>query len=85
MKFGINHSGVNFDHKVLAEIISRHWREDRLLFALDRESPRAGLEGSWFQQPASGALELHWSRRCRRIPGAELPAPLQAKLLETVA
>lgn len=81
MKYGINRPSRNFDHKVLAEIISRHWRVDRPLFTLDREASPAGLEASWLQS----ALELHWSRRYRRIPGAELLAPLQAKLLEGVA
>jgi acetoacetate decarboxylase len=31
MKIGINHASANFDHTVLAEVISSRWREDRLM------------------------------------------------------
>jgi hypothetical protein len=85
MKIGINHASANFDHTVLAEVISSRWREDRPSFTLNREARGARLEASWLQQPANGALELHWSRRCPCIPSAELPPPMQAKLLEGAA
>jgi hypothetical protein len=85
MKIGINHASANFDHRVLAEVISSRWREDRPFFTLNREARGARLEASWLQQPANSALELHWSRRCPCIPCAELPPPMQTKLLEGAA
>lgn len=63
MKIGINHASENFDHTVLAEVISSRWREDRPFFTLNREARGARLDASWLQQPANSALELHWSRR----------------------
>jgi|HubBroStandDraft_1064217.scaffolds.fasta_scaffold173278_2 hypothetical protein len=68
MKIGINHASANFDHTVLAEVISRRWREDRLFFTLNRGAHGARLEASWLQQPANSALELHWSRRAPGSP-----------------
>lgn len=85
MKIGINRARVNFDHTVLAEVISSRWREDRPFFPLNREARGARLEASWLQQSAHSVLELHWSRRSPCIPSAELPPPLQAKLLEGAA
>jgi len=69
MKIGINHASENFDHTVLAEVISSRWREDRPFFTLNREARGARLDASWLQQPANSALELHWSRRWRRRTG----------------
>jgi hypothetical protein len=85
MKTGINHASANFDHTVLAEVISSRWREDRPLFTLNREARGARLEAWWLQQQANSALELHWSRRCPCIRSAELPPPLQPELLEGAA
>jgi hypothetical protein len=85
MNFGINHASANFGHTVLAEAISSRWREDRPFFTLNTEARGARLQASWLQQPANSALELHWSRRCPCIPSAELPPPMQAKLLEGAA
>jgi hypothetical protein len=85
MKIGINHASANFDHTVLAEVISSRWREDRSFFRLNREARGARLEASWLQQPPNNALKLHWSSRCPRIPVAELPPPLQARLSDGAA
>jgi hypothetical protein len=85
MKIGINRASANFDNTVLAESFSSRWREDRRYFALIRQARGARLEASWLQQPANSALELRWSLRCRCIPSAELPPPLQASLLEGAA
>jgi len=81
MNIGINHASANFDHTILAEVISSRCREDLRFFTLNREARGARPEASWLQQPANSALELHWSRRCPCIPTAELPPPMQAKLL----
>jgi hypothetical protein len=53
---------LDFDHTALAELISRRWQEDRPYFTPHRKARGAALEGSWWRQPASSALKLHWSR-----------------------
>ena len=68
MKIRINHVSANYDHTVLAEVISGRWRENRSFFTLNREAHGAWLEASWLQQPANSALELHRSRRAPRSP-----------------
>jgi predicted component of type VI protein secretion system len=52
-----------FDHTTLAQLISRRWQEDRPYFTPNKKARGAWLEGSWWRQPANGALKLHWSRR----------------------
>ena len=54
---------LDFDHTLLAELISLRWQEDRPYFTLNRTARGAWLEGSWWRQPAHSALKLHWSRR----------------------
>jgi hypothetical protein len=85
MKIGINHASASFDHTVLAEVISSRWKEGRPFFTVNKEARGARLEGSWLQQPPNRALKLHWSRRCPRIPVAELSPPFQARLSDSAA
>ncbi len=54
---------VDFDHTALAELISRHWQEDKPYFTLNKKAPGAWLKGSWRRQPANSAQKLRWSRR----------------------
>jgi hypothetical protein len=54
---------LDFDHTVLAELVSRRWQADKLHFKLNRKDCGAWLEGEWWRQPANSALKLRWSRR----------------------
>ena len=76
----LRHSAsAQFDHAVLAEVISRRWTDDCPYFRVTRKKARGSRpEASWWRQPADGALELHCSRGS--CPG--LPLPSQAKVLE---
>ena len=56
------HTAVNrhadFDHSALAELIARHWKQDRSYFTLNKGSRWAQPEAYWSRQPGS----LSWSR-----------------------
>jgi len=71
-EIGIDHASANFDHTVLAEVISSRWTKDRPCFTLNTEARGGRLEASWLRQPANSDLELHWSRRCPCIPRKRL-------------
>lgn len=56
-----------------AELLARHWTEDRPYFTLNEGTPGAGLQ-AWLRRPDQADLELHWSRvtpwRCTWMQGA---------------
>lgn len=60
---------LGFNHTALADLISRHWQEERSYFTLNRKARGAWLEASWWRQPANNALKLH---RCRRPPAFQM-------------
>ena len=66
---------ADFDHTVLAELITRRWKQDRPHFTLNETSRGAWLEASWRRQPGRSALKLHWSRHAPCIAADLLPPP----------
>lgn len=69
---------ADFDLSVLAELITRRWKQDRPYFTLNERTPEAWLEASWRRQPGRSALELHWSRRATYLASADLLPPAQS-------
>jgi hypothetical protein len=67
-----------FDHGVLAELLARHWMQDRAYFTLKVTAPGAWLEAGWRRQPGRSALELRWSRHAPCLPGGHPLPPPQA-------
>jgi hypothetical protein len=80
MKIGASSAGLHFDHSVLAELITRRWKQDRPHFTLNKGTRGAWLEASWWRPPGRSALELHWSRRAPCVASADLLPPAQAVL-----
>jgi hypothetical protein len=69
---------ADFDHSVLAELITRRWKQDRPYFTLNERAPGAWLEASWRRQPGRSALQLHWSHHAPCIASADLLPPPRA-------
>lgn len=73
MKIGASSAGKQIDHTVLAELITRRWKEARSCLSLN--STLAALSR---RQSGRGALELHRSRRapfhCERGPASTFSA-----------
>ena len=68
---------TDFDHRVLAELIARRWKQERGYFALNKSARGAWLEASWWRQPNRSALQLHWSHRAAFMARADLFSPPQ--------
>jgi hypothetical protein len=64
MKRGARGASLCVDHSVLAGLIARRWRQDRLPCPLNvnARACKTWLKASWRPQPGRNALELHWSR-----------------------
>jgi hypothetical protein len=73
MKRGARGASPCADHPVLAGLIARRWRQDRLSFPLNvnARARETWLEASWRRQPGRNAVEMHWSRR---TPAVRMPA-----------
>jgi hypothetical protein len=69
---------ADFDHSVLAELITGRWKQDRPYFTLNERAPGAWLEASWRRQPGRTALKLHWSHHAPCIASADLLPPPRA-------
>jgi hypothetical protein len=67
MKMGERRVSLHFDPTVLAEIMARHWRQNRASFTLNKKAAGTWLKASWWRPPGSSALELHWSRRTPKL------------------
>ena len=74
MKISVGSTSGQIDHTILAELLSRRWKEARSYYTFNRT-----LEASCRRQPGRSVLELHWSR-CGppAIASADLFPALQA-------
>jgi len=72
MKIGASSTSQQIDHTVLAELITRRWKEARSCLSLNSK-----LAASWRRQSGRGALELHRSRRAPFTASADLIPPFQ--------
>jgi hypothetical protein len=81
MKIADASVSAQFDHSVLAEVISRRWRENRAFFSPGTTTRVPRLEDSWWREPANTALELHWSRGRPSATSAQLPPSSQEEFL----
>jgi hypothetical protein len=69
MKVGLSSTGGQIDHTVLAELVSRRWKEARPSYTLNRTAREVWLEASSRRRPGDIALDL---RCCPSfISGAE--------------
>jgi len=52
----------HFDHTILAEVISRRWREDRPFFPPGTTTRVPRLEASWWREPLEDLSYTDWKR-----------------------
>ena len=61
MKVGFSSTSGQIDHTVLAELVSRRWKEARSYYALNRKARGVWLEAVWRRRAGDSALDLSWS------------------------